>query len=48
MNHKDDGSFSGGFAMAFLVVLSLGLGYWIRDQGITFKIQMSPTQTQKR
>lgn len=47
MNHKDDGTFGNGFLMALLIVLSAGLGYWVRDMGVTFKVQIPTEMRQK-
>jgi hypothetical protein len=41
-NHRDDGTFLTGLIMAFLMILSAAGGYWVRDIGITFKVQSPP------
>jgi hypothetical protein len=42
-NHRDDGTFATGMIMAFLMALSAIGGYWVRDIGITFKVdQVKP------
>jgi hypothetical protein len=47
-NHRDDGTFATGMIMAFLMALSAIGGYWVRDIGITFKVQSPPVQEVKR
>ncbi|MCY7321149.1 MAG: hypothetical protein LH660_04950 [Phormidesmis sp. CAN_BIN36] len=37
--HDDDGTFSGGFFMALLLIGGICLGYWVRDSGVTLHIQ---------
>ncbi|MCY7277260.1 MAG: hypothetical protein LH702_26900 [Phormidesmis sp. CAN_BIN44] len=37
-NHRDAGTFATGMIMAFLMALSAIGGYWVRDIGITFKV----------
>ena len=43
-NHKDDGTFATGVIITVLMMASAIGGYWIRDIGITFKIETSQTQ----
>ena len=43
-NHKDDGSFATGMIMAILMAASAIGGYWVRDIGITFKVESPPSQ----
>ena len=46
-NHRDDGTFATGMIMAFLMILSAIGGYWIRDIGITFKVEQAPVTHQQ-
>ncbi len=47
--HDDDGTFSGGFFMALLLIGGICLGYWVRDSGITFKVdQVKPITVNQR
>ena len=39
-NHPDDGTFATGVIMTLLVFTSAIAGYWARDIGITFKVQI--------
>ena len=41
-NHKDDGTFATGVIMTILMMASAIGGYWVRDIGITFKVE-TPT-----
>jgi len=38
--HNDDGNFVTGVIMTLLVFTSAVGGYWVRDIGITFKVQI--------
>ena len=38
--HNDDGSTFGGIITVFLCLACFCGGYWVRDQGITFKVQI--------
>ena len=40
MYHNDDGSTFGGIVTVFLCFACFCGGYWVRDQGITFKVQI--------
>ena len=45
MNYrKDDGTFLTGMIMTILMAASAIGGYWVRDIGITFKVQTPPIQ----
>ena len=45
MNYrKDDGTFLTGVIMTILMAASAIGGYWVRDIGITFKVQTPPIQ----
>jgi len=44
MNYKDDGSTVGGMITVALCLLCLFVGYKVRDQGITFKVETPPIQ----
>jgi len=49
MNYrKDDGTFLTGVIMTVLMVASAIGGYWVRDIGITFKVQIPMIQEGKR
>ena len=43
-NHHDDGTFATGVIMTILMMASAIGGYWVRDIGITFKVQAPPIQ----
>ena len=43
-NHKDDGTFLTGVIMTLLMMASAVGGYWVRDIGITFKVQAPQVQ----
>jgi len=43
-NHKDDGTFATGVIMTVLMMASAIGGYWVRDIGITFKVQVPQVQ----
>jgi len=43
-NHRDDGSFATGMIMTILMAASAIGGYWVRDIGITFKVQTPPIE----
>ena len=47
-NHRDDGTFATGVIMTVLMVLSAIGGYWVRDLGITFKVETPPIQREVR
>jgi len=47
-NHEDNGSFATGVIMTVLMVLSAFGGYWVRDIGITFKVETPPIQREVR
>ena len=42
--HDDDDSIMTGVIMTLLVLTSAIGGYWVRDIGITFKVQTPPVQ----
>ena len=45
MNQREDnGSFATGVIMTVLMVASAFGGYWVRDIGITFKVERPPIQ----
>ena len=45
MNYrKDDGSFATGMIMAILMAASAIGGYYVRDIGITFKVETPPIE----
>ncbi|MBW4422212.1 MAG: hypothetical protein KME13_23855 [Myxacorys californica WJT36-NPBG1] len=44
--HKDDDSSIGGVMATILVVIAFTAGYWIRDRGIIFQIQV-PTEVRR-
>lgn len=47
-NHNDDGTFMTGVIMTLLVFTSAIGGYWVRDIGITFKVEApKPTEVRK-
>ena len=47
-NHPDDGTFLTGVIMTLLVFTSAIAGYWVRDIGITFKVEApKPTEVRK-
>ena len=43
-HHRDDGTFLTGVIMTVLMMASAICGYWIRDIGITFKVEAPPIQ----
>jgi len=43
-NHEDNGSFATGVIMTVLMAASAFGGYWVRDLGITFKVQIPTIQ----
>jgi len=43
-NHRDDGTFATGVIMTILMAASAIGGYWVRDIGITFKVEAPPIQ----
>ena len=43
-NHRDDGTFATGVIMTVLMMASAIGGYWVRDIGITFKVQVPQVQ----
>ena len=45
--HKDDGTFLTGMIMTILMAASAIGGYYVRDIGITFKVQNPPIQRAK-
>ena len=47
-NHRDDGTFLTGVIMTILMAASAIGGYWVRDIGITFKVQIPMIQEEKR
>jgi len=47
-NHRDDGTFLTGVIMTVLMMASAIGGYWVRDIGITFKVQIPMIQEGKR
>ena len=47
-NHKDDGTFATGVIMTILMMASAIGGYWVRDLGITFKVETPPIQREVR
>ena len=42
--HKDDGTFLTGVIMTILMAASAIGGYYVRDIGITFKVQTPPIE----
>jgi len=45
MNYrKDDGTFLTGVIVTILMAASAIGGYWVRDVGITFKVQTPPIE----
>ena len=45
MNYrKDDGTFLTGVIVTILMAASAIGGYWVRDIGITFKVQTPPIE----
>ena len=42
--HNDDGSTWGGVVTVALCLACFWGGYWVRDIGITFKVQTPPIQ----
>jgi len=38
--HNDDGSTFGGIITVVMCLACFCGGYWVRDQGITFKVQI--------
>jgi hypothetical protein len=45
---KDDGTFYMGMFAAILAVIAFSVGYALRDQGVTLKIQTpTPTEVQR-
>ena len=46
-NHKDDGTFLTGVIMTILMAASAIGGYYVRDIGITFKVQTPPIERLK-
>ena len=47
-NHKGDGTFLTGVIMTVLMMASAIGGYWVRDLGITFKVETPPIQREVR
>jgi len=47
-NHRDDGTFLTGVIMTVLMMASAIGGYWVRDLGITFRIETPPIQREVR
>lgn len=45
--HRDDGSSVGGMKTIVFVLIAFIAGYWIRDQGVRFKIDV-PAIEQRR
>ena len=43
-HHRDDGTFATGVIMTVLMAASAIGGYWVRDIGITFKVETPPIQ----
>ena len=43
-HHRDDGTFATGVIMTVLMAASAIGGYWVRDIGITFKVQAPQVQ----
>ena len=43
-NHRDDGTLATGVIMTVLMMASAIGGYWVRDIGITFKVQVPQVQ----
>ena len=43
-NHRDDGTFLTGVIVTILMAASAIGGYWVRDIGITFKVQTPPIE----
>jgi len=48
MNNHRDGTFATGVIMTILMMASAFGGYWIRDIGITFKVQAPPIHREVR
>jgi len=46
-HHRDDGTFLTGVIMTVLMMASEIGGYWVRDLGITFKVQVPQVQRNK-
>ncbi len=44
-NHRDDGTFATRMIVAFLMALSAVGGYWVRDIGLTFKVEQAKPAT---
>ena len=42
--HNDDGSTFGGIITVVLCLACFCGGYWVRDQGITFKVQIPTSE----
>ena len=48
MNYrKDDGTFLTGVIVTILMAASAIGGYWVRDIGITFKVETPPIERNK-
>ena len=48
MNNHHDDAFATGVIMTVLMAASAIGGYWIRDIGITFKVETPPIQREVR
>ena len=47
-NHREDDTFLTGVIMTVLMMASAIGGYWVRDLGITFKVETPPIQREVR
>ncbi|MBN8563436.1 MAG: hypothetical protein J0L70_23140 [Leptolyngbya sp. UWPOB_LEPTO1] len=45
--HRDDGSMMSGIFVFGCVLLSFVAGYWVRDQGVLFKVEVPQTEQRR-
>ncbi|MBD1857714.1 MULTISPECIES: hypothetical protein [Leptolyngbya] len=45
--HKDDGSMTSGIFVFGCVLLAFVAGYWVRDQGVLFKVEVPQVEHRK-
>jgi hypothetical protein len=46
-HRKDDGSMTSGIFVFGCVLLAFVFGYWLRDQGVLFKVEVPQTEQRR-
>jgi hypothetical protein len=47
-NKEDNGSFASGIVTALMIVSAFFGGYWLRDQGVTIRIEKPANQIERQ